>query len=271
MKKTFILFITLTLCLCASLSVSAKDAKAPSPPSLKSISFENATINEKFSSDVHDYTITLTNPEETPTLKSYELNGKAELFVIQEENNVKQQTGIIVTLSYESGTVVYNFEYTNANISQKSSNNLLKEVKCKYGEVYPALNENDTKYTLYIPSDLKTLNITAVTDDVSASCDLPSRLELNEGQEINLTSSVIASNGDIRQYTFEIKRLNKNLKQVKKAMSKPDFETLVTGELFYQKPEFIIAVISVLAAAVLFLIFFRFAKRLSPFLEHALP
>ena len=262
MKKIVSIIIILALCFMLSLSAAAADNKE-SFPELTSVSFNNAVINEEFKKDVFEYSITLDDPGLTPTLESYTLSSEANIFVTYEQDAGKRQTGIIVTLEYENGSAYYKFRYANAEEKEANSDNLLAELKCRLGEVYPALNDKDTAYKLYIPSDLMEINLTATTRDTGAVCDVPKSITLGIDQEPEISLTVTASNGKTRLYTLAVKRLNKTSEEVQKEMESPDFDSLVEGELFWQKPSFRVALAAALAAVFLLLIFIRIAKRLT--------
>lgn len=262
MKKAIRIFSVTVLMILLSVPLYAFAETAETNPVLTEISFKNAVINEDFTPYTNDYTITLEDPSVTPALKSYAIDGEAEIFVTYHLDETKHQTGIIVTLEYNSGTNVYNFTYTNALTYQESDNNLLSGVNCKYGEVYPAISDKLTDYKLYIPSDLTVLHLSAVTQDVSAYYDLPKEISLSADQEPSISIMVTASNGDTRIYHFKIKRLKKTTEEVIREMANPDFESLVKGEFFYQKPTFAIALISAAGGLVLILFLLSLAKKI---------
>ena len=265
MKKTANLIFALTLFITAIFGITAyAEEAAEAVPELSEISFKNAQINEEFNPHTRDYTITLEDETLTPTLKSYAINGEADIFVTYTTNEAKHQTGIVATLEFEGGTTIYNFAYSNAQTESESANNYLDALTVKggLGEVYPAINEKETNYKLYIPSDLTVLNLSATTVDVSAYCDLPAEITLSPNQETKVTATVTAANGEKRSYSFKIKRLDKTCEEVKAEIQSPDFDTLVKGELFYQKPSFIIVTCSVAGGTLLLLVFIAIIKRL---------
>ena len=271
MKKLTALILLGAVALLGSMATPAlaEDAPADSRPVLTAIAFKNAAVNEPFSPTENEYTLTLDDPTATPTLKSYAIEGDAELFVTYVLDDAKHQTGVTVTLEYENGTNIYTFGFANAKTYTESANNYLAEVQCRLGEVYPALSEKTTDYRLYIPSDMTLLQLTVVTQDVGAYCDLPQQIEVAAGQEPTISATVIASNGESRQYNFKLTRLDKTTEEVKAALASPDFETLVKGELFYQKPAFLVTVGAVGGGLVLLWLFLLLAKRLTVKTEDA--
>lgn len=266
-KSKQILSALLLLCVFlfpASLSGSAQTVTNPAkPPVLTSISFKNAEIEGGFNPQIYDYTLKLIDNTVTPTLKSYKTSTNADIFVTYKTDETKHTTGIDVTLGYENGSVIYTFNFPFAERENVNSNNLLSAVDCKYGEVYPEINENDTDYKLYIPSDLTQITLSAATKDVSAYCEVPGTITLNTDQEPAITLIVTASDGSTREYTLKIKRLNKTCDEVRYEMAQPGFTSIVEGELYYQKPEFFIAVLSAAAGIAMLIIFIIVTKRLT--------
>lgn len=232
-------------------------------PTLASISFKNATINQPFDSYRTQYTVTLDNPEMTPTLNEYKINGDANIFVTYITDDTKHQTGIIATLEYYGGTTVYTFDYANAERYSINSENRLADVDCYLGEVYPAINDKDTDYKLFIPSDMSSIRMTAVTKDINAYCDAPDEIALSSDQEPTIMLTVTASDSSTRTYKFKVKRLKENCQQIEAEMSQPGFKSLVEGKLYYQQPIFLIAIISVLAGIILLTLMVLLAKRLT--------
>lgn len=262
---TFLLCLMMSVTILLPYSAIAQDAEA-SPmdtPTLNSISFKNAHIQEEFSPYAYEYSLVLDNPQATPTLENYSINGSADIFVTYNTDESKHQTGISVTLQFDNGSVIYTFSYINAAVYAESSNNFLKSAGCNLGEVYPAVNDSDTDYKLYIPSDLTEITLTAATQEVSAVCEVPGTVTLNSDQEPTLTISVTASNGETRVYNFKVKRLKKSSSEIRAEMAEPGFKSIVEGELFYQQPVFAISIISAAGGLLLLAVFIAAAKRLT--------
>lgn len=231
-------------------------------PELVSISFKNAEIDGKFDPDVLEYGLILDNNESSPTLESYSINGNADIFVTYTYDETNHQTGLTATLEYEWGSTIYNFSYKNAQKYSKNSNNLLTAIYCTYGELSPALNDEETEYKLYIPSDITELTITPVTSDIQAFC-APVELTLNNKQAPKITLTCTASDGSKREYHLSIKRVDKTTSQVKAEMAQPGYTSFVDGTRFYQKPEFIIAVCAAAAGIILITALFVITRRIA--------
>lgn len=263
MKKALSVLFAISILLCVIIPFSAMGAEKIETPKLDSISFKNATIDSKLSPDIYDYTITLDDPSITPTLKDYKLSSNANIFVNYSLDSNKHQNGIIVTIEHTNGALYYNFMYSNAVSYNDSANNYLVSVNCNIGEVYPAINDEDTSYKLYVPSDITEIQLSAVPKETSAVVEAPGAITLSPDQETVIPLTVTAGNGEARAYSFKVKRLNKTTEEVKAEMADPDFKSIVEGELFYQKPIFTVAVIGSIVGIILLILFIIIAKRLT--------
>ena len=233
-----------------------------SAPYLESISFSNAKIDGGFSKDKTSFTVTLGDPSVSPTLKAYKVSGDAKVFVNYAYDEMNRQVGVIVTLSFESGSIIYTFNYSNAQEYSVSGNTNLAALTCEYGEVQPAINTEDTAYKLYIPSDLTSLDITPVTEDVNARCE-PLSIEIAAEQQPELSFTVVASDGSTKHYKFKVKRVDKTLEEVKAEMAAEDFVSFVSIERFYEKPLFIIILCSVIAGILIIAVLASVTKRIT--------
>lgn len=238
-------------------------AMASSTPELKSINFSNAVFDLPFTSSLHEFGITLIDPNKTPAVEDYEISGDADVLINYETDSANRQTGIMVTLEYESGSTIYRFDYTNPQEYTVNSNNNLAELSSENCELYPALSPDVTDYKLYVPSDMTDVNLVVRTEDAGAYCDMPTAITLNNGSEPEFAIIVTASDGSVKQYSVKIKYLDMTTKEVENKIVDPEFTSLVQDSLFYKKPEFNIIIISVIGGLVLIAIFVAIARRLT--------
>lgn len=261
MKKSRPILLAL-LILLGGLMTAVPAFSAENAPVLKSISFENAEIDGAFSPDITGYTVTLSDNSKTPQLESYDIDGDGELFVTYSYDDVGTQIGIVATLNYESGSTIYTFSYSNPVSAPKSSDNYLKDIYFNCGEISPAVNNEDIKYTVYIPKDLTELTITPVTSDTNASCP-PLQLNLTEEQTPELTLKCKASDGSEREYYLKIERVNKTTEQVKEEMSQPGYTTFVEKTKVYETTEFFIIALCVAVGLLVVIILRRIMVSIS--------
>lgn len=258
MKKTFCALIMIIFVLSAMpFSVLADDEF--DVPVLEDVSFDHAVINGEFSSTQLEYELALDSSGESPTLNSYKVSEGAEIFFAPK--NINGEKSIEIEVKKDNITTNYIFKYIDGPDTEVNNDNMLSELVCELGEVYPRINDKDTSYSLYIPSDMTEMRLSAVARDVNATCDVPSVIMLKTDQSLKFEVTVTASNGETRLYTFNVKRLDKDMQQVKQEMQREDFTSLVKGELFHQKPEFRIIVICCIAGVAVIIIAVILLKR----------
>ena len=241
MKRILPALLSLICLMCGSIFANAAEAPIQNAPYLESISFSNADIDGGFKTGETYFTLTLQNPNQSAALQSYTVNGNANVIATYQYDNANHQTGITVTLEFDSGSVIYTFTYSNAPEYSVNSNANLADISCEYGEVRPEINSEDTAYKLYVPSDLTEINITPVTQDINATAtSMP--VTLREGQETEIPITVTASDGTTKKYVFDITRVNKTTEEVKAEMAQPGYVSFVDGERFYEQPVFAVTV-----------------------------
>lgn len=241
----------------------ASEAQPPgNHPYLTSISFSNAKIEGGFNQSKTTFNLILEDNAVSPALKDYTVNGTADLFVTYNYDDTNHQNGITVTLAFTNGTVIYTFNYKNAENPVINGNANLLGVICEIGELQPEFDENTTAYKLYLPSDLTHLEIAPVTADINAYC-APLNMELRENQETDFSFTVTASDGTTKTYKFKIKRVNKTIAEVKSEMAQPGFKSFVDGELFYQQPIFSIVSLSAIGGILVIAILIFITKRIT--------
>lgn len=231
--------ICITACSAVCFSAHAAQAPLQNAPYLESITLSNAEIDGGFDPNETYFTVTLDNPAESAALESYSVNGDANVFATYNYDESNHQTGLVITLTFANGSVIYTFEYANPQAYSINGNADLADLNCEYSEIQPEINSSDTAYKLYIPSDLTELTLTPVTEDINAyAAQIP--LTLREGQETEIPITVTASDGTTKKYTFEIIRVDKTVDEVKAEMAEPDFVSFVDDEKFYRQPEFVV-------------------------------
>lgn len=262
MKRILPALLSLICLMCGSIFANAAEAPIQNAPYLESISFSNADIDGGFKTGETYFTLTLQNPNQSAALQSYTVNGSANVIATYQYDNANHQTGITVTLEFDSGSVIYTFTYSNAPEYSVNSNANLADISCEYGEVRPEINSEDTAYKLYVPSDLTEINITPVTQDINTTAtSMP--VTLREGQETEIPITVTASDGTTKKYVFDITRVNKTTEEVKAEMAQPGYVSFVDGERFYEQPVFAVTVGAVAGGLIVILIIAAIVKRVA--------
>ncbi len=262
MKKLSILLCVFTMLIAVPLQCFA----AADAPALKSIEFNNAALDTTFRSDALEYTITLTNNTEAPTLKSYQLAedaGDCELLVTYTLDDIGHQTGVKVTLSTATGSgVSYVFSYSNPAEYEENSNNSLSYFSCNLGELDKELNDTDTTYKLYIPKDLDEVVISVVADNIYAKTEYVESWT-NKGKNFNIPVKCIATDGSEKLYTFKVRRINKTVAQVEAERSQEGFVSFVDGTHFYQNTMFYVIAGAVAGGALVLYLLYKLTKRIA--------
>ena len=122
MKKVITVLVSIFCIFSTNLFASAAEAPIQNAPYLESITFSNAEIDGGFRTGETYFTLTLQNPEQSAALQSYKVNGNANVIATYEYDNANRQTGITVTLEFDSGSVIYTFTYSNAPEYENNKN-----------------------------------------------------------------------------------------------------------------------------------------------------
>lgn len=269
MKKTAKAFVCscLMLALLLPFNAFAKQEKKPqtktiNAPTLQSIEFNNARLDGEFLPTEFYYELIVENGAPTPTLKNYEVSKGAEIFVTY--NKVDGENGINVEVKNDtlSANYFFEFEYENFEIKRSSNNNLM-QLDCELGYVYPDLNNELTTYQLYIPSDLTELRLTAVPEDLGATCDIPHSIKMTTEQNPVIDATVIASDSTVKVYSFEVKRLELTSNELQDALHDSTYEELIKGEVFHYSPEFRVIVCCAFGGIIVLAIGIAILKRVA--------
>lgn len=260
MKKTFASICIFIMILFSAINAYAAGSPIESAPYLESVLFKNAEIEGGFELGKTAFDLILENPANSPVIKNYRVNGKANVFVTYNYDKSNHQTGMQITLAFESGSVIYTFNYKNAQQYQITDNANLAAICCEFGEVQPQITDDNTSYKLYIPSDLTRISITPITQDVNAFC-AGVDIELNEKQEPEISLTVKASDGSTRNYKFKVKRVRKTVAEVQEEMMSEDYVSFANSEILHRRPEFAVVVCASLGGAAALIIAAVLMKR----------
>lgn len=266
MKKTIkaLLCVAMMLAVVVPFTVFAGDkaeSKTVKAPTLQSIEFNDAEIEGDFSPTQFYYNINVNSDGETPTLKKYKVSKGAEIFVTYNQDGVN---GINVEVKNVTLSANYFFEYkyNDVNVNLNSNTNL-KELDCELGCVYPAINNEETYYQLYIPKDMTELKLTAVPEDLGASCNVPKEFKMTTEQNPIIEASVVSSDGTLKSYKFEVKRLDLTSKELKKELKNNSYEDIIKNEVFHKSPQFKVMLLGIFGGIVILAIAVLILKRVA--------
>ena len=108
----------------------------------------------------------------------------------------------------------------------------LKSIEVSCGVLDPEFDGSKTKYTLYIPSDLTQIVITPTPKSENAKAN-KINLTLGTKQEPEITVSCTCAD-DKKEYTIQIKRIDKTTSEIEKEISQNGYAVYVTNQKFYQ-------------------------------------
>lgn len=266
MKKTIkaLLCVAMMLAVVVPFTVFAGDkaeSKTVKAPTLQSIEFNDVEIEGDFSPTQFYYNINVNSDGETPTLKKYKVSKGAEIFVTYNQDGVN---GINVEVKNVTLSANYFFEYkyNDVNVNLNSNTNL-KELDCELGCVYPAINNEETYYQLYIPKDMTELKLTAVPEDLGASCNVPKEFKMTTEQNPIIEASVVSSDGTLKSYKFEVKRLGLTSKELKKELKNNSYEDIIKNEVFHKSPQFKVMLLGIFGGIVILAIAVLILKRVA--------
>lgn len=266
MKKTIkaLLCVAMMLAVVLPFTVFAGDkaeSKTVKAPTLQSIEFNDAEIEGDFSPTQFYYNINVNSDGETPTLKKYKVSKGAEIFVTYNQDGVN---GINVEVKNVTLSANYFFEYkyNDVNVNLNSNTNL-KELDCELGCVYPAINNEETYYQLYIPKDMTELKLTAVPEDLGASCNVPKEFKMTTEQNPIIEASVVSSDGTLKSYKFEVKRLGLTSKELKKELKNNSYEDIIKNEVFHKSPQFKVMLLGIFGGIIILAIAVLILKRVA--------
>lgn len=266
MKKTIkaLLCVAMMLAVVVPFTVFAGDkaeSKTVKAPTLQSIEFNDAEIEGDFSPTQFYYNINVNSDGETPTLKKYKVSKGAEIFVTYNQDGVN---GINVEVKNVTLSANYFFEYkyNDVNVNLNSNTNL-KELDCELGCVYPAINNEETYFQLYIPKDMTKLKLTAVPEDLGASCNVPKEFKMTTEQNPIIEASVVSSDGTLKSYKFEVKRLGLTSKELKKELKNNSYEDIIKNEVFHKSPQFKVMLLGIFGGIVILAIAVLILKRVA--------
>lgn len=266
MKKTIkaLLCVAMMLAVVVPFTVFAGDkaeSKTVKAPTLQSIELNDAEIEGDFSPTQFYYNINVNSDGETPTLKKYKVSKGAEIFVTYNQDGVN---GINVEVKNVTLSANYFFEYkyNDVNVNPNSNTNL-KELDCELGCVYPAINNEETYYQLYIPKDMTELKLTAVPEDLGASCNVPKEFKMTTEQNPIIEASVVSSDGTLKSYKFEVKRLDLTSKELKKELKNNSYEDIIKNEVFHKSPQFKVMLLGIFGGIVILAIAVLILKRVA--------
>ena len=159
--------------------------KAASSNNYLSSLLTDQPLNEPFDKELLNYTATV-QADEIYYLKT------------TQENIIN----IIVT-AQSGDTNTYTIKITR----NKSSNNNLAMLNSTEGTLTPEFDKDTTKYTMSVPYEVTSLNLTTVTEDANATVDIEGNVDFQIGNNNTVFITVTAEDSSKKTYQIQVTRL----------------------------------------------------------------
>ncbi|MBI0580466.1 cadherin-like beta sandwich domain-containing protein [Neobacillus cucumis] len=186
------------------------------PNTLSGLEIEGVPLDQTFSPNQKEYSVTVENEIQEITLvvesenpqASITVNGKplnGGLFLLQTGTN-------LFDITVKDGSHPEN-TYTLTVTRKKNNNNLLKNIKLSQGELSPDFSPSKLDYNVKVGNDVKTLTITPETLKESSSILINNKPFKGDENTLSLpvrkttiTILVTAENGDKKTYSLHVTR-----------------------------------------------------------------
>lgn len=180
--------------------------KASSNANIKTITLSNGTVLiPKNTSDTEVIDVTVTSNIDTvivdaiPEYKTTTIDGKGSYDLNTGLNEI-----VLTTLAENNvSTKTYTLKITKL----ESDNNYLRNLILKEGSLNPTFDKEETNYTAVIPYSKKDANFIVTLDDEKSTYEIKNARNLEVGENI-ITVEVTAENGDKKEYTVVVTRLD---------------------------------------------------------------
>ncbi|MBQ2891643.1 MAG: cadherin-like beta sandwich domain-containing protein [Bacilli bacterium] len=167
-------------------------------------------IIPKFDKDISNYEINVPYEVEKLDLSYVTNNGKANVEVTGNENFKAGEVNTVqITVTAEDGTKrVYTLNVTRTT---SNSDNNLKELIVKDGELSPKFDPDILEYSIKVDGDTTELDITAIAENSESKVEIIGNKNLKEGHNTVLVK-VSDKNGFIKYYTIDVEKAVKETK-----------------------------------------------------------
>lgn len=192
-----------------------KDTTTPtldSDATLSRLYIGGYTLNPTFNKNVNVYTIYVGEAVGGLNVEAIPTSSKA---TVQVTGNMGWKYGmnhVSIVVTAENGnknTYVINVNRKDPNADDsdsKSSDTTLSELSIAGAELSPAFNKNTNNYTVTVPYDMETLDITATASDKNAKVEIIGNEDLKVGVVNTIQIQVTAEDGSIGIYTINATR-----------------------------------------------------------------
>ncbi len=152
-------------------------------------------------------------------------------------------------------SILFTFTAAFADENSDEGDCSLSSISVNCGKLDPEFTSDNTKYTLYIPSDLTQIVITPTPSDKNAAS---SKIDMTLAKEQETTIAVIctAQNGSKKEYKLKIRRIDKTLSEIQNEIEQNGYAVYVKETKFYQNKDVIFTASFVLLGIIILVILY---------------
>lgn len=165
----------------------------------------NGTTIKDFNRSTKDYSMTVENNITQVSIQAIAEDNTAtvqadEIYYLK----TTQENIINIIVTAQSGdTNTYTIKITR----NKSSNNNLAMLNSTEGTLTPEFDKDTTKYTMSVPYEVTSLNLTTVTEDANATVDIEGNVDFQIGNNNTVFITVTAEDSSKKTYQIQVTRL----------------------------------------------------------------
>ncbi|MEH7075244.1 cadherin-like beta sandwich domain-containing protein [Neobacillus drentensis] len=187
---------------------------------LSKLELEGIELDQKFATDLYDYSATVGNDVETINLlvestitdSIITINGQA--VISGAKGTYSLQTGenkFIISIDDGSGSVN---TYTLTISREKNANNLLQNIELSKGKLSPQFSYAVSDYSVEVPNQVPVITIKPVAVQTTSTIKVNNILVNKDGVDVplpvgrtNILITVTAENGELKTYTIHVTRV----------------------------------------------------------------
>lgn len=165
----------------------------------------NGTTVEDFNREKLNYKLTVENSVTEANIQAILEDPTATIASGTGIINLKTDLNIVdIVVTAEDGTSrIYTLEITR----KKSSNNNLALLSTLEGLLSPSFTSGNTDYTMQVPYEIESLNITAVLEDANATFHIEGNSDFRVGSDNMVYIPVTSEDGTTKTYQINVTRL----------------------------------------------------------------
>ena len=179
---------------------------------LNTLSVSGYTISPAFDKDTLNYTLTVPNNQTEVTINATLADGKASIAGTGRRTLDVGANPLKVTVKAEDGTTkIYTINVTRSEDTStpetdtRSGDATLKSLSVSNQNISPAFDKSKTSYTLTVPNDTTSIDVSAIANDSKATVTISGNTNLKVGvNPVKIT--VKAENGTTNVYTINVTR-----------------------------------------------------------------